>query len=49
MGCGPQEQFYGCSDIKITDGSSVQSETTKPQAVVTNSNQGVAIWGQCNN
>ena len=45
LGCGPQEQFYGCSDISITTGGSgavTQAPTTAQpgQAIV-------ALWGQC--
>jgi hypothetical protein len=55
MGCGPQEQFYGCSDIRITsEGSSgqlQQIQTTRPvqpQTVsLTNSNQVANLYGQC--
>lgn len=54
MGCGPQEQFYGCSDIRITNESGSgqviqQTQPTQPQTVVvTNSNQVASLYGQCN-
>lgn len=35
LGCGPQEQFYGCSDIRIVDGIFITTAapTQKPQTV----------------
>lgn len=44
LGCGPQEQFYGCADIRIYDGSKVTrpASTTKPA----NDPNAGAIWSQ---
>jgi hypothetical protein len=43
LGCGPQEQFYGCSDISITNGGGgiVVPPPTQPSLNI------VPIWGQC--
>ena len=36
MGCGPQEEFYGCADIAITGTGSNNANPTFPNAPVTN-------------
>ena len=45
LGCGPQEQFYGCSDIKVADGVSVS--TSAPTQAPVSAGDG-ALWTQVN-
>ena len=42
LGCGAQEQFYGCADIRITDGVTV----TDPPNTTAPPTQGGQLWSQ---